>query len=69
MVRHLAVVHHIIPRKNLALPFSVQLITTREQQALRTRSKYFRGGPIVFRNIWTGGSVLSGDQLSRDKPL
>ena len=31
-------------RANLGLPFSVQL-TTREQQALRTRSKYFRGIP------------------------
>ena len=33
---------------NLTLPFSVKL-TTREQQALRTRSKYFRGGPYWDR--------------------
>ena len=45
----------------LALPFFVQL-TTREQQALRTRSKYFEiFGP--------GGPYISGVQIFRDRSI
>ena len=47
-------------------------LTTRKQQALRTRSKYFRGSPNIsegiqiFRNIWTGGPYILGVQIFRD---
>ena len=40
----------VIKNLDLALPFSVQL-TTREQQALCTRSKYFRGGLNISKYL------------------
>ena len=45
----------------LALPFFVQL-TTREQQALRTRSKYFRGGPNILKCLDRGVRTFRGSK-------
>ena len=52
-------------RTNLALPFFVQL-TKREQQALRTPSKYFRGGPNILKCLER--LYISGVQIFRDRP-
>ena len=48
-------------RANLGLPFSVQL-TIRKQQALRMRSKYFRGGANISKYLDRGVRTFRGSK-------